>query len=126
MPIRPSLLCLVPILFVAACGSGALTSEEIQQAAIERARTELGLPADTPLEAEIWASEGDREDVIFCGTISGQGEGSQVTPQRFAATATEPIRWIVFEEAHNPLLDTGEDRVPDWVNLCEPGNDPQV
>ena len=125
MPIRYP-LALLPVLLLMACDSGGMTSDEIEQAAMDYARQELGIAADVPLEAEVWVAEGDRNDVIYCGTVSGAGGATQVRPQRFAATTERPIRWIVFEEAHNPLLDTGEDRVPDWVNLCEPQNHPNV
>jgi hypothetical protein len=120
MRVELGLLLSATALAVAACDSGGVSTAEMQTAAVERARQQLSLPSDTPLETQVWAGQEYRGDLVYCGTVSGQGQGLQITPQRFAAT-TEPLRWLVFEDSHNPLRSTGGDQVPDWVNLCGTG-----
>lgn len=109
---------LAATVLIAGCDSG-ITTQEMQAAAIERARQELNLPAQAPLEAQVWAgSEWDGETVL-CGTVSGQGGGTQVPPQRFAATEDDPIRWLIFENAHSPIVTSKPNKFPEWSRICD-------
>ena len=99
------------------CEEGGTSTIELRQAAIDKARQELGLAADVQLEATTWAGAEHEDQVALCGTVSGTGNGGQVQPQRFAATG-DPIRWLVFEDAHDPLLTSQPDKFPEWERLC--------
>ena len=114
--VRTSLLA---ALALAACADNGMSTEEIRLAAIERARQELGVPADTPLEATVWTGEEYDGDVVVCGTISDQTAGaSNVVAQRFAAS-TEPFRWLIFEGAHEPMVISQPDKFPEWAIICD-------
>lgn len=104
-------------LVVSGCADGGMSTEEVRQAAIERAREELGVPTATPLEATVWTGGEHEGDVVVCGTVSDRSAGTTAVPQRFAAS-TDPFRWLVFERAHDPLIASGPDKFPEWVVLC--------
>lgn len=102
----------------AACEGGGTSTREVKAAAIQHAKQELRLPASEPLEATAWVGQNDeREGLVICGTVSGKGSGSRVRPQRFAATA-DPIRWLIFEDAHDPMVASQPDKFPEWRRLC--------
>lgn len=100
----------------AACAGEGTSTEDVREAALERARQHLSLSADVPLEASVWAGGEYEGEVTACGTISSQGDGG-IAPLRFAAT-TSPLRWLIFEEAHNPVVDIEPDMFADWTDLC--------
>ena len=110
----PLLLAVV----VAACDPGGTSSAEMEAAAVERARDELGLAADVPLQAEVWVGRGQHEgQTVLCGTVSGSAPGSKVTPKRFAATV-DPVDWLIFENAHASMAPSQPDKFPEWRRLC--------
>ncbi len=102
------------------CNSADTSTREVREAAIEHARQQLNLPADTPLEARVWVGKPREGELTVCGTVSGQGASSAVTPQRFAA-ATDPIEWLLFEPAHAPTVRSQPDKFREWPELCGPG-----
>ena len=109
---------LTALLTLAGCGGGGMTTEDVREAAIDRAREELGVAADTPLEATVWIGGEYEGDVVVCGTVSDRTAGaSGSVPQRFAAS-TDPFRWLVFEGAHDPVVTTQPDKFPEWATLC--------
>ena len=110
------LMIIAPLLAAAGCETGGSSTEDVRQAAIEHARAELGLAADAPLEATVWAGQEYEGEITVCGTVSG-GNGAAVAPQRFAAS-TDPIDWLIFEDAHNPIVTSQPDKFPEWSQLC--------
>lgn len=115
---RRSLALVMTALAVAGCERGGTTTEEARAAAIEKARQELGLSSDVPLEATLWVGLEEYEDQpVICGTVSGQGSGTRIQPQRFAGVG-EPVRWLVFEDAHDALLSSQPDKFVEWQRVC--------
>ena len=102
---------------LAACGGGALSTKDMEQAAKDKARQQLHLAADVPLEAKVWVGQPKDGHTVYCGTVSDTSSGTSVTPQRFAATP-DPLRWLVFEPAHEPMLPAQPDKYAAWGNLC--------
>jgi hypothetical protein len=107
-------------LLLAGCNAGGTSTQEVRRAAIEHARQQLKLPADTPLEARAWVGQPHDGELTVCGTVSGQSGSSAVPPQRFAA-ATEPIEWLLFEPAHDPMVRSQPDKFREWSQLCGRG-----
>ena len=112
-----------PVLLAAAlglfaCERGGTSSAEMRAAAIDHARQVLGLAADVPLEATVWVGPEQHEgETVLCGTVSGTSPGTRVPPKRFAATG-EPVRWLIFEDAHDPMVRTQPDMFSEWQRLC--------
>lgn len=101
-----------------ACDQDGTSTREMEQAAIERTREELGLQADAALEATVWVGKPHDGDILFCGTVSsGQGATSQIVPRRFAASAS-PVRFLIFEEAHSPMVTSEPDMFISWETHC--------
>ena len=109
-------LALVALL--AGCNSGAMTTEEIKAAATDRARQELDLAANAPLEATVWTGSEYDGEASVCGTVSSNT--GQVPPQRFMARM-EPFEWLVFEGAHDPMTSAQPDKFPSWEQYCSSG-----
>lgn len=110
---------------VAACDQVGASTREVKEAATERAREELGLPSTVPLETSVWVGQPFRDQLTVCGTVSSAdaAEAQGITPQRFIAT-TDPLRWQVFEDAHNPVLPSQPDKFPEWSQTCGVGAQP--
>lgn len=102
---------------LAACGGAGVTTDEVEAAAQERARSEMGLAASTELRTEVWTGGEWDGDLVVCGTVAGQGEQLASGSKRFAAK-TEPLTFLIFEDLDNPIINTGGDEVPDWIALC--------
>lgn len=112
------------ILLLTACRGNAASVTDIKAAAAERARERLELSTDTPLASTVWAGGREHEgEQVICGTVSDPAPGSRVRPQRFAAT-DRPLRWLVFEDAHDPMTVSRGEKFPDWVLYC--GEGPEV
>lgn len=101
---------------LAACDQGGTSTEDVKEAAAERAREQFGLPADAPLETRVWTGEPFNDDVTVCGTVSSVG-AQQIRPQRFIATL-EPFRWQVFKDAHSPMIPSQPGKFPEWSSTC--------
>ena len=114
-------ILLVPMAAMAslsACGDDGKSTREMEQAAMERTREELGLQSDAPLEATVWVGKEYEGNVLLCGTVSSmRGSTSPIAPQRFAAS-TEPVRFHVFEEAHSPMVRSEPDKFISWEAYC--------
>lgn len=117
---RTITVSLASLLTLAGCGGGGMSTEEVREAAIERARAELGVSAEAPLEANVWTGGEYDGDVVVCGTVSDRSAGASAVPQRFAAS-TDPFRWLVFEGAHDPMVTPQPDKFPEWTTLCGQG-----
>ena len=101
---------------LAACDQGGTSTEDVKEAAAERAREKFGLPAGAPLETTVWTGEPFADDVTVCGTVSSAG-AQQIRPQRFIATL-DPFRWQVFEDAHSPMIPSQPRKFPEWSSIC--------
>lgn len=103
-----------------ACDSSGTSTAEIKEAAEQRTRQQLNLSSDTQLQSTVWVGHEEYEGAtVLCGTVSGEDD-SAVRPQRFAATA-DPIKWLAFEDAHDPMLGTRTEKFPDWARYCGEG-----
>jgi hypothetical protein len=107
---------------LAACDQSGTSTEDVKEAAAERAREQLGLPADAPLETSVWTGEPFAGELTVCGTVSSAG-AQQIRPQRFIAT-TDPLRWQVFEDAHSPMIPSQPGKFPEWSQTCGAGAQP--
>jgi len=106
-------------MILAACAQGPST-DELKTAATERAAQELRVPASS-LESTVWVGNGERDGkTVLCGTVSDKTPGSSVSPKRFAATS-EPLHWLVFEDAHDPIVASNPNKFAEWGQLCGEG-----
>ena len=106
-------------LALAACESRGVSAREMERAAIDRARQELKLDADVPLEARVWVGKPVDGDVSFCGTVSSPGQApSPIIPQRFLARS-DPLKFEVFEPAHDRMVVSQPEKFQSWVGHCE-------
>ena len=111
-------ISLVLSLGLAACGEDGMSSREMEQAAIDRARQELKLAADVPLEATVWTGKPVDGEVTYCGTVSSPKHSAvPVVPQRFAALS-DPLRFELFEPAHEQIVQSRPDMFRSWAELC--------
>lgn len=95
----------------------------LKAAAEQRARQELKLPAGTQLESTVWVGNEQYEGAtVLCGTVSGEGPGTSVRPHRFAATG-DPVEWLAFEDAHDPMIATRAEKFPEWARYCGEGQE---
>lgn len=116
-----ALLMTVAGLGVAACEGGGTSTSEMRTAAIEHARQELNLAADVPLQATVWVGPQQHQDqTVMCGTISDSRSGTAMSPKRFAATG-DPVKWLIFEDAHDAMVTAQPDKFPEWQQLCGSG-----
>lgn len=101
--------------FLVGCSNDGRSTTEIRQAAIERARADFKLPANTPLEATVWVGADYEDEPSLCGTVSSTT--GTMPPQRFMASA-QPFRWLVFENAHAKMTISQPDKFPEWTRYC--------
>lgn len=106
-------------LCLAACNdSGGTSTAEMKTAAIEYTREQLKLGAQVPLDAKVWVGQEHHDDqLVMCGTVRDTTPASRVPPKRFAATG-DPIRWLVFEDAHDAMVISQPDKFKEWLQLC--------
>lgn len=102
---------------LAAC-SAAVSTQDVERAAMDRARQQLGLEAGTNLDAKVWTGKEHDGDLTYCGTVSSQeGAARAIPPQRFAASG-DPLEFLVFEDAHAPMVTSQPDKFVSWEQLC--------
>lgn len=117
MTARWILACVAVAAQAAACTGETATTDDVRDMAIERMRSELGLPAGQPLEAAVWTGRDYDGEPAVCGTVSATGQGPAIAPRRFAARL-DPLRMLVFENAHAPMVHSTPDKFPSWERLC--------
>ena len=101
-----------------ACSGEALTTQDIEAAAIERARQELSLSADVPLKATVWTGRERDGQMTYCGSVSGaDGASSSVRPQQFAAHGN-PLTFFIFGDAHQADPQTQPGKFENWSAVC--------
>jgi hypothetical protein len=121
MTMRALLLPLLGAFLCTACGSGGTSTREMERAAMDKTRHDLGLAADAPLETTVWTGKSVDGQVTLCGTVSSRdGAGQPIQPQRFAATGG-PVKVLVFEPAHDAMVTSRPDMFQSWQALCAGG-----
>jgi hypothetical protein len=107
-----------PLLVVAACDSGGLSTDEMEAAAQERVRESLELTEESALFTNVFVGEPVDGDTVLCGTVKGTtADGMPITPRRFIA-ATDPARWIWFNPADGNILPSQPDKFIEWHTTC--------
>ena len=115
------LCAIAAAMIIASCGGDAdLTPAEVQEAAQERVRAELGLSKEAALFTETFVGKPLRDSATLCGTVSGtKADGTVITPRRFIA-ATDPDRWVLFEPVTSSTLSSHQDKFVEWIGTCIP------
>lgn len=121
MRLSMQLCALAAAMVLPSCGDGgSLTPAEVQEAAKERVRAELGLSKEAALFAETFVGEPLKNSATLCGTVSGRkADGTVVTPRRFIA-ATDPDHWVLFEPVTDSVLSSHQNKFVEWVGTCIP------
>ena len=103
---------------IAGCGSDGVSTREVEQAAMERTRQELGLQNDVPLVATVWTGREADGQMTYCGSVSSQeGATNAIRPQQFAARG-EPLNFFIFEDAHQRDARSQPGKFENWAALC--------
>ena len=114
---------IVAALLVGACDGGGMSTADVQEAAKDRVRSELGLTREAALFTETFVGEPLDGSTTLCGTISGKkADGTVITPRRFIA-ATDPARWVKFEPVTASTLSSHQNKFVEWVGTCLPGRE---
>lgn len=108
------LLCCAAL---AACDSGGVSTAEAERAAESQVRERLGLGADAKLETQVFVGKPRDGETTVCGTVRPAGGGAAFPPQRFVA-ATDPARWLVFEQMPDPSAASPMNMFADWETHC--------
>lgn len=115
---RVMLIPMIAVLGLSACDQGGKSTREMERTAVDRARQELSLAPDVPLEATVWVGKPVDGEITFCGTVSSpEKAASPIVPQRFAATS-DPLQFQVFEPAHDRFVRSRPDMFRSWAELC--------
>lgn len=121
---KSSVPALLAALVLVACERDeGLSTADVQTAAKERVREQLGLGPGAVLFTETFVGRPVDGDVVVCGTVSGtRSDGVKVTPRRFIAAA-DPGRWVKFEPVTNSALPSQPRMFAEWYGTCEPRQD---
>ena len=118
MRIRALLLPATAVLSLMACDQAEVSTREMGRLAIDRARQELGLGADVPLQATVWTGKPYEDKITMCGTVSAaEGSSTPVEPQRFAANG-DPPQFLFFEPAHEEMVQSRPGMFQSFETLC--------
>lgn len=111
-------------LILGGCGDeGGMSTADVQSAAKERVRAELGLTTESVLFTETFVGQPVDGDITICGTVEGRtSDGRAVTARRFIAAA-DPARWVKFEPVTNSALPSQPRKFVEWYGTCEPRSD---
>lgn len=108
---------------LAACDDGGVSTQDIQRAAIERAREELGLAGDVPLKATVWTGREADGQLTYCGSVSSQpGATPAIRTLRFAAHG-EPLNFFIFGDAYLGKPGVELEKFGSWTALCANAQD---
>ena len=102
---------------LAGCGSEGISTAEAEAAAEQRVRTKFGLPPQAQLSTDIFVGAPREGETVLCGTVSPGKGAAAFPPQRFVA-ATDPARWLVFEEAADPMRRPEPNMFAEWLTHC--------
>ena len=114
-----ALIATAAAFLLSGCGKeDGLSTAELRQAAEQRVREKFNLAPDIPLSTETFVGNPLDGDVVICGTVKGAGPHAPAfPPQRFVA-ATDPARWLKFQEADAPMRTTHPDKFIEWEGHC--------
>lgn len=112
--LHSGLLCLA--LLASACCEVGVSTHEIEQAAVDRARSQLGVGKDQPMEATVWIGEERDGQISYCGSVRAR-EKLNMRPQRFLAHV-DPIEFVIFENAHDPDFRSQPGMFENWTAVC--------
>ena len=122
MPIKPARLA-TPILtlsLLAGCGGDGLSTVDVQTAAKERVRQQLGLSPEATLFTRTFVGKPVDGDLVLCGTVSGKrADGTPIVARRFIA-ATDPAQWVKFERVTKSSFNSQPQMFVEWAGTCEP------
>lgn len=116
-------LLLVPALLLGACQNEGLSSLELETAAKERVRQQLGLSDETALFSTTWVGKSRDGETVLCGRVAGASagangaNGSGIAARRFIA-ALEPARWVLFEPAGSASIPSQPGKFVEWETAC--------
>ena len=123
MPTRLTILSAVASISLGACGSEGVSTQQVEKAAIERARQELSLREDVPLKATVWTGRESDDQLTYCGSVSSvDGASAPIRPQQFAAHG-DPLTFFIFGDAHQPDPRSQPGKFENWTALCAGAQD---
>ena len=103
---------------LAGCGGNETSTAEVEEAAKEHVRQNLGLSKDAALFSDVFVGEPVDGETVICGTVSGtRTDGSPLEPRRFAVSA-ENNKWLLFESAAKQPLPSQPDKFVEWHTTC--------
>ena len=118
MRMRALLLPATAVLSLLACNQAGVSTREMEELAVDRARQELKLAAEVPLQATVWTGKPYEDKVTMCGTVSAaEGSSTPVEPQRFAAVG-DPPQFLFFEPAHEEMVQSRPNMFQSFETLC--------
>ena len=101
-----------------ACDENGTSAAEVQEAAKEHVRQQLGLSEDAALFTNVFVGEPVDGETVICGTVSGsRTDGTPLEPRRFAVSA-EKEKWLLFESAAKQPLPSKPDKFVEWHTTC--------
>lgn len=110
-------------LMASACTDDGVTTAEVQDAAKERVRHELGLTPESALFTETHVGQPLNGDTTLCGIVEGRrADGTAITPRRFIV-ATDPGRWVKFEPVTAADIPASTDKFVEWGPTCAGARD---
>ena len=103
---------------LAGCDRNDNSAAEVEKAAKEHVRQQLGLSKDAALFSNVFVGEPVDGETVICGTVSGtRTDGSALQPRRFAVAA-ENDKWLLFENAARQPLPSKPDKFVEWHTTC--------
>ncbi len=110
------ILCTV---FLAACQEDrGISSAQLEAAAKDKVRSELGLRPDQALFSTVWVGKSRNGETVLCGRVAGSVDSNApITPRRFI-TSVEPPRWLLFEPVTNPSIPSQPGKFVEWSTAC--------
>ncbi len=111
-------LCLAGLLSSTACDRDDVSTRDVERAAIEHARQQLGLGQNVPLNATVWVGREADGQMSYCGSVESEsGATTRIPPQQFAAHG-EPLSFFIFGDAHRTVPESQPGMFENWTALC--------
>lgn len=108
---------------LASCGGEGVSTRDVERAAIDRARQELGLAQNVSLKATVWTGREADGELTYCGSVSSaEGAPAPIRPQQFAAHG-DPLTFFIFGDAHQTDPRSQPGKFENWTALCAGAQD---
>ena len=118
----PWMMAVAGAVALAGCGGEGLSTADVQTAAKERVRDQLGLTEASALFTDTFVGQPLNGDTVICGTVEGTtADGATITPRRFIA-ATDPARWVKFEPVTDAIIPSRPQKFIEWDDVCVASN----